>query len=207
MHTQYLPLTAAARHYQLYVRLDATAGGNGGGGTGNGGADSATVDTSTGQPVPVSFDTVTTTNAVNRDYAVPTFLALHADRPFTAVSSGFVGTPSDGLAELDATHALSPTYTNSTNGNVEQTAQVNLNLLNTTTIALGFGTTQSAAVQTAAASSTQNYQSALATYESQWQRYDDGLRAPANASRRTHERPGAANSRCVLRVGECRKGE
>src|ERR1019366_6197735 len=47
MHTQYLPLTAAARHYQLYVRLDATAGGNGGGGTGNGGADSATTDTST----------------------------------------------------------------------------------------------------------------------------------------------------------------
>ena len=180
MHTQYLPLTAAARHYQLYMRLDATAGGNGGGGTGNGGADSATVDTSTGQPVPVSFDTVTTTNAVNRDYAVPTFLALHADRPFTAVSSGFVGTPSDGLAELDATHALSPTYTNATNGNVEQTAQVNLNPLSTTTIALGFGTTQSAAVQTAAASSTQNYQSALATYESQWHGYDDGLRAPAN---------------------------
>ena len=83
VHTQYVPLTAAARHYQLYMRLDATVGGNGGGGTGNGGADSAVVDTSTGQPVPVSFDTVTTTNAVNRDYAVPTYLALHADRPFT----------------------------------------------------------------------------------------------------------------------------
>jgi glucoamylase len=180
VHTQYVPLTAAARHYQLYVRLDATAGGNGGGGTGNGGADSATIDTSTGQPVPVSFDTVTTTNAVNRDYAVPTYLALRADRPFKAVSSGFVGTPSDGLTELDSTHALSPTYTDATNGNVEQTAQVNLNLLNTTTIALGFGTTQSAAVHTAAASSTQNYQAALATYESQWQRYDNGLRSPAN---------------------------
>jgi glucoamylase len=188
VHTQYLPLTAAARHYQLYVRLDATAAGNGGGGTGNGGADSATVDTSTGQPVPVSFDTVTTTNAVNRDYAVPTYLALHADRPFTAVSSGFVGTPSDGLAELDSTHALSPTYTNATNGNVEQTAQVNLNLLNTTTIALGFGTTQSAAVHTAAASSTQNYLGALAAYEAQWQRYDNGLRAPA-----THL-PGLTNA-------------
>jgi glucoamylase len=179
VHTEYVPLTPAARHYHLYVRLDATAAGNGGGGTGNGGADSATVDTSTGQPVPVSFDTVTTTNAVNRDYAVPTYLALHADRPFTAVSSGFVGTPSDGLTELDSTHALSPTYTDATTGNVEQTAQVNLNLLNTTTIALGFGMTQSAAVNTAAASSTQNYRGALAAYEAQWQQYDNGLRNPA----------------------------
>jgi glucan 1,4-alpha-glucosidase len=179
MHTQYIPFTAAARHYQLYVRLDATAGGNGGGSTGNGGADSATTDTSTGQPVPVSFDTVTTTNAVNRDYAVPTYLALHADRPFTAVSSGFVGTAGDGLTQLDATHTLSPTYADATNGNVEQTAQVNLNFFGTTTIALGFGTTQSAAVHTAAVSSTQNYFGALATYEAQWQQYDNGLRKPA----------------------------
>jgi glucoamylase len=179
MHTQYLALTAAATHFQLYVRLDATAGGNGGGGSGNGGADSATVDTSTGQPVPVSFDTVTTTNAVNRDYAVPTYLALHADQPFTAVSSGFVGTPSDGLAELDSTHALSPTYTDATNGNVEQTARVNLGLSGATTIALGFGTTQSAAVHTAAVSSTQNYRGALAQYEAQWLQYDNGLRPPA----------------------------
>ena len=97
MHTRFTPLTAAAAHYQVFVRLDATAAGNGGGGSGNGGADSATVDTSTGQPVPVSFDTNTATNAVNRDYAVPTYLALRADHPFAAVSSGFVGTASDGL--------------------------------------------------------------------------------------------------------------
>jgi glucoamylase len=179
IHTQYIALTGAARHYQLYVRLDATAGGNGGGGTGNGGADSATTDTSTGQSVPVSFDTVTTTNAVNRDYAVPTYLALHADRPFTAVSSGFVGTASDSLTQLDATHTMSPTYTDATGGNVEQTAKVSLNLLGATTIALGFGTTQSAAVHTAALSSTQNYFGALASYETQWQQYDNGLHRPA----------------------------
>ena len=179
MHTQYVPLTAAARHYQLYVRLDATAGGNGGGGTGNGGADSATVDNSTGQPVPVSFDTVTATNAANRDYAVPTYLALHADRPFSAVSSGFVGTPSDGLTELDASHTLSPAYSDATSGNVEQTAQVNLSRFDATTIALGFGTTQSAAVHTAAVSSSQNYIAAVAAYERQWRQYDNGLRTPA----------------------------
>ena len=51
---------------------------------------------------------MTTTNAANRDYAVPSYLALRADRPFGAVSSGFVGTPSDGLTQLDGAHALSP---------------------------------------------------------------------------------------------------
>ncbi len=208
MHTQYVPLTAAARHYQLYVRLDATAGGNGGGGSGNGGADSATVDTSTGQPVPVSFDTVTTTNAVNRDYAVPTYLALHADRPFTAVSSGFVGTPSDGLTELDSTHALSPTYTERDERQRRADGAGQSEPARTRRrIALGFGTTQSAAVHTAAASSAQNYLGALAAYESQWQRYDNGLRAPAKHLAGTHERAGSSNGRGVLRVGECREGE
>ena len=49
------------------------------------------------------------TNAANRDYAVPTYLALRADRPFSTVSSGFVGTASDGLTQLDANHTLTPT--------------------------------------------------------------------------------------------------
>src|SRR3954468_22363943 len=75
VHTRYTPLSKAAKAFRLYVRLDATMGGNGGGGTGNGGAASATIDRSTGSPVPVSFDTVTATNAVNRDYAVPSYLA------------------------------------------------------------------------------------------------------------------------------------
>ncbi len=77
----------------------------------------------TGRAVPVSFDTVTTTNAANRDYAVPSFLALRADQPFGAVSSGFVGTAGDGLAQLDAAHTLTPTDT-ATGGNVEQTAEI-----------------------------------------------------------------------------------
>ena len=178
VHTQYVPLTDAAKSYQLYVRLDATAGGNGGGGSGNGGADSATVDTSTGQPVPVSFDTNTTTNAINRDYGVPTYLALHADRAFTAVSSGFVGTASDALTQLDTTHAMSPTYTDATSGNVEQTARIALNH-GATTLALGFGTTQAAAVHAAKVSSSLNYKQAVKAYQRQWQNYDRGLRKPA----------------------------
>ena len=60
----------------LYARLDAHVNGNGGGGSENAGANSGVVDTSTGASVPVIFSTNTVTNAVNRDYAVPTYMAL-----------------------------------------------------------------------------------------------------------------------------------
>lgn len=78
--------------------------GNGGGGDGNGGADSGSVvDTPTGHPVLVASDTVTATNAANRDYAQPVHAALDASTPFTEVSNGFAGAESDGLTQLDRT--------------------------------------------------------------------------------------------------------
>ena len=126
VHTRFVPLTNAARHDQVYVRLDATVGGNGGGGTDNAGADNAVIDTSTGKPVPVSYDTNTATNAANRDYAVPSYLALRADRPFHSVNSGFVGTASDGLVQLDTSHALAGGFSTAMGGNVEQTAGISL---------------------------------------------------------------------------------
>ena len=150
VQTSYTPLTSAAASYRVYVRLDATVGGNGGGGSGNGGADNAVIDTTTGSPVPVSYDTNTKTNAANRDYAVPSFLALRADQPFGVVSSGFVGTPSDGLAQLDSAHVLTPTDS-ALDGNVEQTAQVRFDKHGDAMLALGFGTTQAGAVATATA--------------------------------------------------------
>jgi glucan 1,4-alpha-glucosidase len=184
VHTTYTPLTAAAANYRLYVRLDATVAGNGGGkgsgnGASNGGADSATIDTSTGSPVPVSYDTNTQTNAANRDYAVPSFLALRASLPFPAASSGFVGTASDGLTELDKTHTLSPTYTEATGGNVEQTAQVQLDKHGETTLALGFGTTQVDAVATAGATIGRPLGSLMGKYRSQWLSYDGSLNQPS----------------------------
>ncbi len=60
------------------------------------------VDTSTGSPVPVIFSTNTVTNAVNRSYAVPTYMALAASTPITTASVGYAGTASDGLTQLDA---------------------------------------------------------------------------------------------------------
>ena len=81
---------AKAPSLRLYLRFDPTVNGNGGGGGGNGGADSALTDTSTGHPILVSDDPVTATNAANRDYAQPVYLAL--DAPFTSeITTGFAG--------------------------------------------------------------------------------------------------------------------
>src|ERR1700722_11845500 len=101
----------------LYARIDAHVNGNGGGGTQNAGANSGVVDTSTGSPIPVIFSTNTVTNAVNRNYAVPTYLALAASTPITTASVGYAGTASDGLAQLDASHALT-SYTQAPAGHI-----------------------------------------------------------------------------------------
>src|SRR6266851_2610268 len=127
---------------QLFVRFDPSINGNGGGGPGNGGADSATVDSSTGHAVMVAYDTTTSTNAVNRNYAQPVFAAL--DGPFGEVTSGFAGTPSDGLSQLDSARALTQLYSDALNGNVVQTGRVALpgRGNGNFTLALGFGADQ-----------------------------------------------------------------
>jgi glucoamylase len=163
---------------RLYLRLDPTVNGNGGGGSGNGGADTGTVDTATGHPVPVAIDTVTATNAANRDYAQPVFAALDASRPFTAVSNGFAGTGSDGLTQLDRDHALTATYTDAAQGNLVQTAQVDLAAGNQLTLALGFGASQREAVATAGAALRGGFAGALTRYALGWVAYDAGLIPP-----------------------------
>jgi glucoamylase len=179
VRTRFQPLTKAARTFSLYLRLDANAGGNGGGGAANGGADTAVVDTSTGRAIPVSFDTHTTSQANRTAYAVPSYLALTADRAFTRVSSGFVGTASDGLTQLDANHALGPVSTTATGGNVEQTIAVQRGSDGSAVLALGFGTTQAAAVATARATASTSLARLTANYLAGWARYDAGLRFPA----------------------------
>src|SRR6478736_4180134 len=178
VHTRFTPLSPAAASYRLYVRLDATVAGNGGGGVSNGGADNAVIDTTTGSPVPVSYDTNTETNAANRDYAVPSFLALRADQPFGVVSSGFVGSPSDGLVQLDSAHSLTPTDS-ALGGNVEQTAQVRFDKHGDAVLALGFGSTQADAVATASATVGRPFGSLTGQYRSGWLSYDDALNAPS----------------------------
>ena len=166
---------------KLYVRFDPSINGNGGGGSGNGGGDSALTDTSTGHPIAVAFDTNTQTNAANRDYAQPVYAAL--DGPISTVTSGFVGGVSDGLTQLDSSHALSSTNESASNGNVVQVAQLSTDDHSrgdeTMDLALGFGSTQAGAVSAAEGSLHRDFERTLRNYTAGWRAYDAGLRAPA----------------------------
>ena len=108
MQTKLEGPAANLKSLHLYARLDAHVNGNGGGGTQNAGANSGVVDTSTGSPIPVIFSTNTVTNAVNRaTRCPPTWPWPRA--PVTTASVGYAGTASDGLTQLDTTHALTAT--------------------------------------------------------------------------------------------------
>ncbi|MEV1240093.1 glucodextranase DOMON-like domain-containing protein [Nonomuraea sp. NPDC049750] len=160
---------------RLYVRLDASVNGNGGGGAPNGGADSGVIDGPTGAPV--ISDPNTETSAPARDYAVPTHLALRAERRLPQAGVGYAGTPSDGAAQLDSAHTLTPTTT-APDGNVVATARLPLDGSGAVTFALGFGRTAAAALRTAGAAAARPFETTRARYEGGWATYDAGLRKP-----------------------------
>ncbi len=174
---------------QLFVRFDPSINGNGGGGAGNGGADSATLDSSTGHPVMIAYDTTTTTNAVNRNYAQPVFAAL--DGSFTEATSGFAGTSSDGLSQLDASHTLTQLYSDAVDGNIVQTGRVALpwrgdgNVI----LALGFGADQASAVGSAEGSLHSDLGTVRDAYRGSWISYDTQLTPPP------HQLPGLTPGR------------
>jgi glucoamylase len=178
INARFVPLVGSLSNYHLYVRYDSSINGNGGGGSGNGGGDTGTSDTSTGHTIPVASDTVTTTNAVNRTYAVPVYSALDASHPFTQVSNGFAGQGSDGLTQLDASRALTATYTETDNGNLVQTAQLDLSHGGSFTLALGFGTSASDAVSAAEGTLATPLDKLISSYEQDWAQYDAHLNAP-----------------------------
>ena len=178
MKVQFIPLVGNLSNYKLYVRYDPSINCNGGGGIGNGGGDTGTIDTSTGHNVPIAFDTNTKSQAVNRTYATPVYSALDASTPFTQVSNGFAGAASDGLTQLDSSHALTATYTDATDGNLVQTAQANISKGGMFTLALGFGTSQAASVSAAEGSLATLFSQLQKSYEAGWNAYDAGLTAP-----------------------------
>lgn len=183
LHTAVRPVGGrpGAADLKLYVRFDPTVNGNGGGGDPaiqNGGADDAVIDTSTGHPVPVAVDPVTATIAANRDYARPVFAALRADRPFLQASSGYAGTSSDGLSQLDTDRGLATRYPSAPRGNVVQIAQVDLGRTGEATLALGFGASQAQAVSTAGVSAAQPFPVTAQAYVRGWHAYADRLRRP-----------------------------
>jgi glucoamylase len=160
----------------LYARLDAHVNGNGGGGSDNAGANSGVVAASGGTSVPVIFAANTVTNAVNRDYAVPTYMAL-AGTSAHAASVGYAGAASDGLTQLDAAHALTP-YTSAPDGHIVATEDVTPGPGHEVTLALGFGRTQAQSAAVAQGSLRAPFALAEAGYLGGWARYDAGLRRP-----------------------------
>ena len=191
MHTQLSALPGSGTSVaglHLYARLDAHVNGNGGGGSQNAGGNTGVIDTSTGSAVPVIYSTNTVTNAVNRDYAVPTYMALDASASSPAASVGYAGSASDGLTQLDATHTLT-SYDSAPDGHITATEDVTPVNGDSVTLALGFGRDQASAVATAARSLRQPFGLTALKYVAGWLRYDAGLRPPFGHA------PGAAAQR------------
>lgn len=178
IHTRFEPLVASLASYQLYAIYNPSINGNGGGGSGNGGPDSGTVDSSTGHDILIAFDTATATSAAHRTYAVPVYSALDASIPFLKVTNGFVGAGSDPLVQLGSANALTTLYSDASNGNIVEGAQVDLSQGGHFVLALGFGTTQADAVSAAESTLGIRIRHLRRRYEHAWHNYDAMLIPP-----------------------------
>jgi glucoamylase len=161
----------------LYARLDAHVNGNGGGGSQNAGANTGVVTTAGGSAVPVVSSTNTVTNATNRTYAVPTYMALADSSPSPAASVGYAGTASDGLTQLDTSRALTP-YDSAPGGHIVATQELAPGRDGTITLALGFGRSQAGAIGTARSSLQAPFELKELRYLAGWVAYDVGLKRP-----------------------------
>jgi glucoamylase len=112
--------------------------------------------------------------------------ALAASTGFSQTTTGYVGTSSDGSAQLASSHALTATYTSaSTAGHIVQVGQIPVAASGSTTftLALGFDSTQAAAISDAAASLTAGFSSLETSFESGWHSWVGGLTAaPASVT-------------------------
>jgi len=168
-------LPGAPSGLHLYLRLNPLLNGHGGGGSDNAGGESATIVPTAGGPVPLSYSTNSFTQAVNRGYAEPIYAALSASSPFAAVETGFAGTASDGLTELDSSGGLTSSAPDASNGNVTQTVELTGD---SATVALGFGSSEHDALRSSLAGSSVPFAATYAAYLAGWRAYDGGLRPP-----------------------------
>ena len=98
--------------------------------------------------------------------------ALVSSSGFEKTSSGFLSA-SDGYTDLLLHHRLDWSYSRAENGNVIQAAKVSCTHL---TLALGFGPTPSAAVESARASLQRGFASVSSEYVEGWRGYLQSLR-------------------------------
>ena len=171
VRTTLKPLTGTSgkdiKDLKVYVRFDATIDNTGGGGATNAHPNDAVISDGT----LISSDTETPSGP----FAAQVVGALTANRPFRRASSGFAGTPSDGLSQLDTYHRLPYAYQRATAGNVVQTALVDSRPGRPFTLALGFGPTADEAAATARLSAGASYAGTYARYIGAWQAYDNTL--------------------------------
>lgn len=107
--------------------------------------------------------------------------ALAASTGFTQTTSGYAGSSSDGSTQLASSHALTSTYSSApTAGHLVQVAQIPVAASGATTftLALGFDSSQSAAISDAAASLAAGFGSLETSFESGWHSWVSGLNAP-----------------------------
>jgi glucoamylase len=178
IRSRFVALQGSLSSYRLYVRHDPTLNGNGGGGTGNGGADDGALANAGGHTLLVGSDIVTQTNAANRDYAVPVHSALDVSRGFDQTTNGFAGSASDGLVQLDTSHAFTDLHDTAVKGNLVQTGRVPLGNDGEFTLALGYGDSQADAVSASRGSLKDGFEDARKDYERGWNAYDDKLVEP-----------------------------
>jgi glucoamylase len=183
MRISLVPLPGAPQGLAVYLRFNPLLNGHAGGGSDNAGGESATTVSTPRGPIPLSYSTNSFTEAVNRDYATPIYAALASDGAFKKIETGFAGTASDGLSELDASGALTSTAPDASNGNVVQTAELTLKG-GAATVALGFGGTAQNALGAAQAASQAPFAATYAAYQAGWQKYDAGLLPPGGAGHR-----------------------
>jgi len=107
--------------------------------------------------------------------------ALTSSLGFTQTSTGYAGTASDGETMLTSGYSLPATYSvASTAGHIDQVGQIPVAVTGSTTftLALGFDTTESAAISDAAASLSTGFTSLESSFESGWHSWVSGLNAP-----------------------------
>ncbi len=180
MHSRLVPLPGHLSGFgdlKVYVRYNPHIDNTGGGGSANEGANNAVVDPAT--TALVATDTKPATGP--GPFAATVYGALAASKPFLAESAGFAGTPSDGLSQLDASHALTNQYQSADDGNVTLTALVNAAPGTPFTLALGFGSTAVTAINSAERSGVQPFGNTLERYVAGWRGYDSTLRQPPNS--------------------------
>ena len=107
--------------------------------------------------------------------------AMAASTGFSQTTTGYVGSSSDGSQQLASSHALTSTYTSAaTGGHIVQVAQIPVAASGSTTftLALGFDSSQSAAISDAAASLAAGFTALESSFESGWHSWVGGLNAP-----------------------------